>query len=208
MPRTIDENLDRLVNLAREDLSCGETEKAKQRLRSLLRRAPRHSPALAMMGEIYYSYGDHRNAVMYWSQAECWCREMWIASEHVFRSTARALAREQMQVVRHNLYAFAGSSPPSDLARRLAVLKQAYYMLDEKRAKLSGLACAPLAGALVFIFAGAMAGLAGGGWSSITWLAVSAVAATLVTFTLNVRSYFSACRRFKESIASFYHHNL
>ncbi len=197
------ERLDRLVELSHEDTARGETRRAKDRLRSVLQASPHFQPALELMGHIHYLHADYRNAAMYWSRAEYWSNPMPQACERVFRSIGRALSCENSGAARYHLCAFAGTSLPADLTDKLSLLQTAYYGLNKKRARLAGLACAPLCGGCLIGLLGVTAALLSPGWSWFIWMGTVAALATAVVMGINAWSYYRAARLLRDAIASF-----
>ena len=196
-------NIERLVGLAFYDIESGDTRRAKDRLRTVLQHSPHYVHALELMGLIYYQHGDYRNAVMNWSRARYWDEPMPHACERVFRSIRKALVKEKPRVVRYQLYSFAGNSPPGEFGDDLYTLQSAYYKLGSKRAKLTGLACAPLSGGCLLVVLGLISMMLGGGWSSFQWLGALAVIATLTVAIINIYAYLRASRLFQEAIEPF-----
>ena len=197
-----EQRLDRLVNLSRDDLAAGDLHRAKDRLRTVLLTSPHNSPALELIGQVYYRYGDYRNAVMHWSRASCWSEPMPDACEHVFKAMNRALLRENTKAVKYHLYAFAGATPPQEIKEKLCVLQGAYYGLNAKKSKLAGLACAPLCGGCLLALLGITSLVLGVGWMWFAWMGTAALAATAIVTGINTWSYFKALRLFREAVAS------
>lgn len=195
--------LHRLVRLAQEDMFDHNLRRAKERLRAVLRDSPNHQSALELLGFVCYAYGDYRNAVMHWSRADYWQNPAPHACLKVFRSTAKALAKENPRAARYNLYAFAGTNPPDDLKENLTSLQNAYYRYNIKKSKLSGLACAPLCGACMIAMLGLISVLLGVGWSWFAWMGALAVISTGIVIAINTWSYLRASRVFRESLAPF-----
>lgn len=197
-----DQRLDRLVNLSRNDVRAGDLRKAKDRLHTVLQQSPHYQPALELIGQVYYLYGDYRNAVMHWSRANYWSDSMPDACERVFKAVNRALVRENSKAVRYHLYAFAGTTPPGEIRNKLSALKRAYYGLNSKKSRLAGLACAPLCGGCLLALLGVTSMILGAGWKWFLWMAALAAAATFVVTSINTWSYFKALRLFREAVAS------
>lgn len=198
-----DDNLERVMQSASEDFSRAEFGRAKDRLRAIIRESPLHQPALELMGRIYFEHRDYRNAVMYWSRANYWEEPMRYACKRVFLATTRALNKERIHAARYQLYAFAGCTPPADLAQKLASYQHAYFKLDEKRSRQLGLSCAPLAGGSMMLLLGMLSVILGGGWSSLAWIIVFALTATVVVFGINFWSYMQASKLFKRAMETF-----
>ena len=196
-----EQRLDRLVNLSRDDFIAGDLRRAKDRLRTALQLSPHLLPALQLMGQVYYLFGDYRNAVMHWSRANYWSDPMPDACRHVFRAVNRALIRENSKAIRYHLYAFAGAAPPGDIKEKLSTLQRAYYGLNRKKSKLAGLACAPLFGGFLLALLGVASLVLGAGWTWFVWMAALAVAATLVVTGINTWSYFKARKLFREAVS-------
>lgn len=201
------EKLDRLVGLAHEDMLQQNLRRAKERLRAALRASPTFQPALELLGFVHYAYGDYRNAVMYWSRADYWRNPAPHACRKVFRFTARALSRENPRAARYNLYAFAGTTPPEDLKETLGSLQTAYYRYNNKKSKLSGLACAPLCGGCMLAILGLTTILLGVGWSWFAWMGALAGISTGIVIGINTWSYLKASRLFREALAPFRERN-
>ena len=197
-----EQRLDRLMNLSRNDVMAGDLRKAKDRLRTVLQQSPHHQPALELIGQVYYFYGDYRNAVMHWSRASYWSDPMPDACEHVFMAVNRALLRENSKAVRYHLYAFAGTTPTKEIKDKLSALRAAYYGLNSKRSKLAGLACAPLCGGCLLALLGVTSMVLGVGWAWFVWMGAVAMSATVVVTGINTWSYFKALRLFKEAVAN------
>lgn len=197
------DRLERLMKLAEEDLASGDLRRAKSRLRSILQSAPQHTAAQTLLGHIYYQYGDYRNAVMHWSRANYWSEPARDACRRVFKFTGRALVRENPKAARYHLYAFAGGTLPDDLRGKLTSLQEAYYRYNNKKSRLSGLACAPLCGVCMLAVIGLTTVLLGIGWSWFIWMGALAVIATGVVVGINTWSYLNASRLFRESVESF-----
>jgi len=193
-------NTNKILELAHADLLRADYGRAKDRLRAVLRASPHCIPALDMMGQIYYVHGDHRNAMMYWSRAGRWEENMRECCDRVFSATRKALARENAQAVRYHLYAFAGSTPPQDIADELVSLQQAYFKLDEKRSRLMALSCVPAAGGTMLAALAMLSVLLGGGWSSLMWIGIFSISATVVVLGVNTWLYYRASRLFKETV--------
>lgn len=198
-----DSRLDRLVRRAQEDVSEHNLRRAKERLRAVLRESPNHQAALELLGFVHYAYGDYRNAVMHWSRAGYWQNPAPHACGKVFRFTSRALIKGNPKAARYNLYAFAGTNPPGDLKETLTALHTAYYRYNNRRSKLSGLACAPLCGGCLIAMLGLTTVLLGVGWSWFAWMGALAGISTSVVMGINVWSYARASRLFHESVAQF-----
>ncbi len=197
------DRLDRLVRLAQDDIARKDYRRAKARLKSVLQLSPQHEQAQELIGHIYYQYGDYRNAVMHWSRANYWREPATEACRRVFKSTGRALVRENPKAARYHLYAFAGGTLPDDLRETLSALQDAYYRYNNKKSKLSGLACAPLCGACMLAIIGLTTVLLGIGWSWFIWMGALALIATGVVVGINTWSYLKASRLFRESIDPF-----
>jgi len=195
--------LDRLVGRAHEDVIEHNLRRAKERLRAVLRDCPNFQPALELLGFVYYAYGDYRNAVMHWSRADYWHNPVPHACGKVFRSTSKALIKGNPKAARYNLYAFAGTNPPGELKETLAALQTAYYRYNNKKARLSGLACAPLCGGCMIAMLGLTTVLLGVGWSWFAWMGALAGISTAVVMGINAWSYSRASRLFHESVAPF-----
>ena len=197
-----DSRLDRLVNLSHDDVMAGDLRRAKDRLRTVLQTSPHNSPALELIGQVYYRYGDYRNAVMHWSRADYWSDPMLDSCEHVFKAVNRALVRENSKAARYHLYAFAGTSPPKVIKDKLLTLQEAYYGLNSKKSKLAGLACAPLCGGCLLALLGVTSVVLGAGWTWFLWMGALAAAATFIVTGINMWSYFKALRTFRQAIMS------
>jgi len=180
-----EQRLDRLVNLSRDDLAAGDLRRAKDRLRTVLQTSPHNSPALELIGQVYYRYGDYRNAVMHWSRANYWSDPMPDACEHVFKALNRALPRENSKAVRYNLYAFAGTTPPNEIKDKLSSLWGAYYGLSSKKSRLAGLACAPLCGGCLLALLGITSLVLGVGWAWFVCMGAVAMTATVIVTGIN-----------------------
>lgn len=196
------QRLTELIYLSREDLSRQDFRRAKNRLNSVLRNQPFFRPALELIGHIYYAQGDYRNAVMYWSQADCWNGEMSNACTRVFKSTAHLLVHEHLDAARYYLYAFAGCRPPADTQKQLSKLQSAYYHLTDKKSRLAGVAGAPIAGVCLMILAGTTAAFLGANWPLFLFIGVLSVITTFIVTGLNAWAYVRASRRFNTSMAA------
>jgi tetratricopeptide (TPR) repeat protein len=197
------DRLERLVRLAQEDIAQKDLRRAKARLKSVLQLSPNHQPAQELLGHIYYQYGDYRNAIMHWSRANYWRDPATEACRRVFRFTGRALVRENPRAARYHLYAFAGGTLPDDLRDTLTTLQEAYYRYNNKKSKLSGLACAPLCGACMIAVIGLTTVLLGAGWSWFLWMGALALVATGGVVAVSTWSYLNAARLFRETIDPF-----
>ena len=195
-------NLESLVALARDDLHRREFRRAKDRLRTVLRTQPHYEPALELMGHIYFHHKDYRNAVMYWSRAGYWRGPMRHACERVFKLIKKSLMQENLHAARYLLYAFAGCTPPEDLAVRLKDIQSAYFKLDKKKTKLSGLACAPMSGGCLLAVLGILSALLGEGLGWFISFGAVAVATTIIVLAINSFSYYRASKSFRESVLS------
>jgi hypothetical protein len=194
------ERMDHLVELARESMEREDFQPAKDRLRAILRASPHFRPALELMGHIYHRQADYLNAATFWSRADYWEEPMLQASEHVLKVVKRAVVRENARTTRRYLCAFAGSSPPADIAEKLSSLQSAYYKLDQKRSKFTGLACAPLSGGCLLTILGLLTVVLSAGWPWFVWTGTVAIAATIVVAGVNLMSYLRALRLFHEAV--------
>ncbi|HEY3298097.1 MAG TPA: hypothetical protein VGK34_05515 [Armatimonadota bacterium] len=191
-----------IVGAANGDMARHDLRRAKDRLRAVLMTSPLFPPALDAMGRIYYEHRDFRNAVMYWSRSNRWDDQARHACEQVISATMRALRHENIRSVRYQLYAFAGCTPPSDIARRLALLQSAYFKLDEKRSRYAGLSCVPVAGLIMLTALALLSIILGGGWSSLAWIGGFSFVATGIVFGLNVSLYLHASKIFCRAMRS------
>lgn len=198
-----DHTANRLVDLARHDLEMLDIRRAKDRLRTVLWSRPHHRPALQLLGRIYLSHGDLRNAVTYLSRADCWDEPIQAACERIFRIIARELAKDNMKGARYYLYAFSGSNPPAEISHKLSSLRSAYYVLEYKKLKRSGIACAPIAGGCLLGLLGVFALALGTGWAWFVSLGLVALITTAIVTGLHVSAYLHASRRFQEALSPF-----
>jgi hypothetical protein len=103
-----------------------------------------------------------------------------------------------------NLLLFKGPREILDEIRQdLSSLQNAYYRYNNKKVKLSGLACAPLCGACMLALIGLTTVILGVGWLWFAWMGSLAVAASGVVMGVNIWSYVKAVRLFREAIAPF-----
>lgn len=198
-----DESVRSVLELAETDMSRGDLRRAKDRLKAVIRNLPNYRPALEMLGRIYYEHGDYRNAVLFWSQAERWDDCMLYACERVFAAVGRALVREHIEASRYQLYAFAGSSPPRDIAQRLYTYQSAYFKLDNKRSRLMGLSCVPMAGCVLLVVLSVISALLGGGRSSFAWIFGFVISSAALVFGINVLLYMRASSYLNKALEQF-----
>jgi len=202
MPESEYDWLENIIGRTRQDLLRNELSRVKGRLRTVLSQQPHFRPALELIGEVYYRYGDYRNAVYYWGQAGYWNEQMEKACERVFKTVEKALASGNLRTARYCLYAFAGAHPPPKLAERLRLLQAAYYKLGLKKEKLTGLAFAPIVGGCLLLGIGMISALLDQRSESFEWLAVTAVATTIIVGLINLGSYVRATVSFRKSLSA------
>lgn len=194
--------LETIIARARQDLLRNELSRAKGRLRTVLSQQPHFRPALELMGRVYFQYGDYRNAVYYWGQADYWNEQMEKACERVFKTVEKALTSGNLRTARYCLYAFAGTHPPPEVAERLRLFQAAYYKLGLKRVKLTGLAFAPIVGGCLLLGIGMISALLDEWSECFEWLAITAIATTIIVGLINFGSYVRATLSFRSSLSA------
>ncbi|MGB9587851.1 MAG: DUF6584 family protein [Armatimonadota bacterium] len=194
--------LETIIERAHQDLLRDELSRAKCRLSTVLSLYPYFRPALELMGHVYFRYGDYRNAVYYWGQADHWNEQMGKACERVFKTVEKALTSGNLRTARYCLYAFAGAHTPPELAERLRLLQVAYYKLGLKRVKLTGLVFAPIVGGCLLLVIGMISALLDQRTESFEWLAITAVATTIIVGLINFGSYIRAALSFRRTLSA------
>ncbi|MCL6628224.1 MAG: hypothetical protein K6U00_01315 [Armatimonadetes bacterium] len=200
MPESEYDWLETIIARARQDLLRNELSRVKGRLRTVLGQQPHFRPALELMGEVYYRYGDYRNAVYYWGQAGYWNEQMEKACERVFKTVEKALASGNLRTARYCLYAFAGGHPPPEIAERLRLLQAAYYKLGLKKEKLTGLACVPVVGGCLLLGIGITCALLNGVSTSFGWLSIIAIVTIIIVGLVNFGAYMHAALSFRRTL--------
>ncbi|MCL6519884.1 MAG: hypothetical protein K6T99_08630 [Armatimonadetes bacterium] len=197
------ESKQRVVKFAGLDIERGDLTRAKHRLRSLLHDSPCDPDALRLLGSIYFRQRDYRNAVAYWSKCGYWSNDALLAANKVFRIIVRALEQEKIEVARHHLVAFAGSSPPGEVGERLTLLRDAYFKLGRKRSKLLGMAYVPISG-ILFLGMLSLVGLVlGAGWSWFRFMIGLSLVATIITLVICWAKYCRASAEYRRSLILF-----
>lgn len=190
------------VESASQCIQRHDYNKARDRLRSVLLATPDYLPALKLMGQIYYERGDCRNAVLYWARAGYWEPQMESACAHVLRAACRALRKEREEAARYQLLAFVGSAPPRRVGEQLSRVQSAFFSLDEKQCRQTGLTCTPIAGVCLLLALGLLSGLLQTGWSTFVWLEWIAAASTGIVLMINICKYIRACKAYRREISS------
>lgn len=191
-----------IIARARRDLARNQLRPVKDRLRTVLSVHPHCRPALELMGLVYFRYGDYRNAVYYWGQANYWDEPMKKACERVFKIVQEALASGSLKTARYYLYAFAGTHPPPELAQRLRLLQAAYYKLSLKKVRLTGLACAPAVGGCLLLGIGIICTLFDDKSTTFGWLAITAIATTIIVSLVQLGAYMHATLSFRRTLSA------
>ncbi len=199
------ESKQQLINFAKLDIERGDFTRAKHRLRSLLRTSPYDTDALRLLGNIYFLQRDYRNAIAHWSKCDYWGNDALFAANQVFRIIIRALEREKIGPARHNLIAFAGSSPTGEIGETLALLRNAYFKLERKRSKLRGIAYVPFSGIFMAGMLSLIGIVLGAGWSWFRWMSGLSLAATVITLVVCYTLYFRASAEYRRSLIPFRH---
>lgn len=203
------ERLAQLMETVNEDILRSDFRRAKDRLRTILHHHPHHQPALQLMGSTYYQYKDYRNAVRYWGLAGYWQKEMFDACEHVFDITRRALIQGKPRQAQYQLYAFAGSSPPTEIAPRLYDLQDTYFKLESKRIKFYRLLYAPAAGIILFIISSIIVATLHMSWAWLRHIGSMIMMATLIGAWINLHLYLTVSKSYNKALRhiSRYAHN-
>jgi tetratricopeptide (TPR) repeat protein len=191
-----------ILKRAKEDLLRNELRRAKDRLSTILKELPDFQPALELMGYAYYQNGDYRNAVVYWGRADYWDKPMFQACEQILKLLERALNKENLHLAKHYLYALAGVHLPSPLAKRLDLLRTAYYKLGLKKLRRTSLAYAPIAGGFLLFIILATYTLFSGKWNSLSCVAPVALATIISVTLINFSTYLWATISFRKTLSA------